>query len=65
MLLETGDAAELRAHARRLQEAGVDASMIRIDTLCGRVTYPSGYRLSRFVPDPACGSGTAHEHADG
>ncbi|WP_405009162.1 hypothetical protein [Kitasatospora sp. NBC_01539] len=57
MVFETEDRAELRVHLHRLREAGIDASMIRIDTLCGRVTYPPGYRLSRFVTDPACGSG--------
>ncbi|GAB3209044.1 hypothetical protein ACQEU5_20150 [Marinactinospora thermotolerans] len=63
MVLETGDGAQLRAHVRRLQEAGWDASLIRIDTLCGRLEYPSQYRLSRFVTGPASGSG--EEHADG
>lgn len=47
----------MRLRVRRLQEAGTHASMIRIDTLCGRLTYPSGYRLSRFVTDPESGSG--------
>ena len=60
VVVETVDSAELRVHVRRLQEAGVDGSMIRIDTLCGRLKYPSGYRLSRFVTDPAGESDKAH-----
>jgi hypothetical protein len=62
VVFESGDRAELRVHVRHLQDAGVDASMIRIDTLCGRLKYPSGYRLSRFVTDPACESD--NDHAD-
>lgn len=56
VVFETEDSAEMRLRVRQLQEAGTHASMIRIDTLCGRLTYPSGYRLSRFVTDPASGS---------
>lgn len=62
VIFETVDSAELGVHLRRLQEAGTDASMIRIETLCGRLKYPSGYRLSRFVTDPECESD--NEHAD-
>ncbi|MFE3876700.1 hypothetical protein ACFXPX_20200 [Kitasatospora sp. NPDC059146] len=62
MVLETLDEAELRAHLRRLREAGVDGSMIRIDTLCGRLVQPTTYRLSRFVTDPAREAG--HEHSE-
>jgi hypothetical protein len=36
---------------RRLRDAGVDESMIRIDTLCGRLALPTTYRLSQFVTD--------------
>ncbi|MCD7441377.1 hypothetical protein K4B79_24525 [Streptomyces lincolnensis] len=50
--LETRDKAELRAHLHRLGEERVDESMIRIDTLCGRLEHPTTYRLSRFVADP-------------
>ncbi|MEU3498823.1 hypothetical protein ABZ747_35720 [Kitasatospora cineracea] len=60
MLLVTEDSAELRAHVRRLCDAGVDASLLRIDTLCGRQEYPSGYRLSRFITDPAVESDGGH-----
>lgn len=52
MILETRDQREMRTQLRRLREAGVDGSMIRIDTLCGRLTLPTTYRLSRFVTDP-------------
>ncbi|MER8072441.1 hypothetical protein ABTZ59_29530 [Streptomyces sp. NPDC094034] len=62
MFLETRDEAELRAHLRRLREARIDGSMIRVDTLCGRLALPTTYRLSRFVAGPACESD--HEHSD-
>lgn len=29
-----------------------DASMLRVDTLCGRSEQPTTYRLSMFVPYP-------------
>ncbi|MFE9660712.1 hypothetical protein [Streptomyces sp. NPDC005955] len=53
MVVETPDQAELRTTLRRLREAGVDGSVIRIDTLCGRLAVPTTYRLSRFMTDPA------------
>ncbi|MER6298201.1 hypothetical protein ABT247_01340 [Kitasatospora sp. NPDC001539] len=56
MILETRDEAEVRARLRLLQEARIDGSMIRIDTLCGRLVQPTTYRLSRFVVDPVCES---------
>ncbi|MGZ9935498.1 hypothetical protein ACXNSR_37110 [Streptomyces sp. NC-S4] len=56
VVFETRDSAELRTHLRRLREAGTDVSMVRIDMLCGRLEYPSGYRVSRFVTNPARGS---------
>jgi hypothetical protein len=52
----------MRTRLRRLRESGVDGSMIRIDTLCGRLALPTTYRLSRFVTDTARKSG--HEHSD-
>ncbi|GHG34436.1 hypothetical protein GCM10018791_59600 [Streptomyces zaomyceticus] len=52
-VLETQDQAELRAYARRLRQAGTDASLIRIDTLCRRPAERSTYRLSRFVENTA------------
>ncbi|MER5281598.1 hypothetical protein ABT025_38685 [Streptomyces sp. NPDC002809] len=51
MIFETRDQAELRACMRSLQEARVDQATIRIDTLCGRLTQPTTYRLSRFITD--------------
>lgn len=62
VMCETRDEAELRAQQSRLREAGVDGSMIRIDVLCGRLTLPTTYRLSRFVahsgnPGPQTSSG--------
>lgn len=62
VVVETPDQAEMRTRLRRLREAGVDASMIRIDTLCGRLAVPTTYRLSRFMTDPARES--KHEHSD-
>lgn len=50
VVFETGDESELHAELGRLREERVDESMIRIDTLCGRLTHPTAYRLSRFVP---------------
>jgi hypothetical protein len=60
VVFETRDRAELRAHLRRLQEARIDESMIRIDMLCGRLVHQTTYRLSRFVVDPARESGREH-----
>ncbi|WP_234433284.1 hypothetical protein [Streptomyces sp. NRRL WC-3549] len=60
MVVETVDQAETRTRLRRIREAGVDGSMIRIDTLCGRLGLPTTYRLSRFVTDPAPGAGDEH-----
>ncbi|MFD7771298.1 hypothetical protein [Streptomyces sp. NPDC059787] len=62
MIFETRDGAELRAQLCRLREARVDGSVIRIDTLCGRLTLPTTYRLSRFVADPAYEPD--HDHFD-
>ena len=31
--------------------------MIRIDRFCGGRAHPTTYRMSLFVPDPACDSG--------
>ncbi|OKJ29869.1 hypothetical protein AMK24_29215 [Streptomyces sp. CB02366] len=62
VVVETLDQAEIRTRLRCLREAGVDGSMIRIDTLCGRLELPTTYRLSRFVTDPTRES--EHEHSD-
>ncbi|MEU3600268.1 hypothetical protein ABZ714_16350 [Streptomyces sp. NPDC006798] len=64
VVLETTDQAELRTELRRLQEARVDASLIRIDTLCVRPVERSTYRLSRFVADTStetAGAGRSEE----
>ncbi|MEE1761223.1 hypothetical protein [Streptomyces sp. SP18BB07] len=55
MLFETQDEAEWRAHLRGLHagEERIDWAMTRIDTLCGRLTQPTTYRLSLFVPGAA------------
>lgn len=62
VVVETRDQAEMRTQLRGLRESGVDGSMIRIDTLCGRLALPTTYRLSRFVADPAWES--ENEHSD-
>ncbi|THA77359.1 hypothetical protein E6R60_07195 [Streptomyces sp. A0642] len=61
VVVETGDEAEMRTRLRRLRESGVDGSMIRIDTLCGRLALPTTYRLSRFVTTPRDGRQTSHD----
>lgn len=60
VIFETQDEAELRVRLRRLREARIDESMIRIDTLCGRLVQATTYRLSRFVADLARESGSGH-----
>ncbi|MDR3081667.1 MAG: hypothetical protein LBV60_12205 [Streptomyces sp.] len=52
VVVETSDQAEMRTRIRQLQDAGVDSSKLRLDTLCGRLRHPTGYRLSRFMADP-------------
>ncbi|MFJ8946294.1 hypothetical protein ACIRG4_24180 [Streptomyces sp. NPDC102395] len=53
-VFETQDAAELRAHLRRLSTGAepVDLTTVRIDKSCGRPPQPVFYRVSLFVPDP-------------
>ncbi|MFE8009630.1 hypothetical protein [Streptomyces sp. NPDC057418] len=51
VILESRDQAELRAHVRRLREARIDESLIRIDTMCRHPVEQTTYRLSRFVAD--------------
>lgn len=62
VVVETPDQAEMYTGLRRLREAGLDGSMIRVDTLCGRLAVPTTYRLSRFMTDPA--RECANEHSD-
>lgn len=52
VLFETQDDAEFRAHLRSLRAGNerIDWSAVRVDTLCGRSTHPTTYRLSVFVP---------------
>ncbi|MFB8026370.1 MULTISPECIES: hypothetical protein [unclassified Streptomyces] len=55
VVLETQDQAVFQHHVRRLRadpHLG-DPSELRIDVLCGRLTHPTTYRLSRFVPSDA------------
>ena len=59
VIFETQDEAEWRAYVRRLRagEIRIDRSVLRVDTLCGRLVQPTTYRLSLFVTDPACEPG--------
>ncbi|MCI3223351.1 hypothetical protein [Streptomyces sp. NP-1717] len=54
VVFETQDHSEWRTRLRELRAADepIDWESARIDTLCGRLTYPTTYRLSVFVPDP-------------
>ncbi len=54
MVFETQDAAEWQSAVPRIRaERGLtDASMLRVETLCGRTEQPTTYRLSVFVPYP-------------
>ncbi|AQU67020.1 hypothetical protein ABZ353_08325 [Streptomyces niveus] len=53
VVFETQDQSEWRTRLRELRAADdpIDWESARIDTLCGRLTYPTTYRLSVFVPD--------------
>ncbi|MGW7610303.1 hypothetical protein ACWGKW_24085 [Streptomyces sp. NPDC054766] len=55
MVFETGDVSEFNAYLRGLRagKEKFDAELTRIDTLCGRLTHLTTYRLSLFVPYPA------------
>lgn len=66
VVFETEDESQWRAHLRDLRdlrdlragERRIDWEMARIDTLCGRLTQPTTYRLSLFIPEPgAAGTG--------
>lgn len=52
VLFETQDESEWRAQVRRLraENGQIDWTAVRMDTLCGRLTQPTTYRLSLFVP---------------
>ncbi|WP_060179458.1 hypothetical protein [Streptomyces sp. IMTB 1903] len=56
-LYETQEQAELREFLRRLRDEGrvTDPAHIRIDTFCGRLTHPTAYRVSVYVPDASLG----------
>ncbi|MFI6037485.1 hypothetical protein ACIBBD_25575 [Streptomyces sp. NPDC051315] len=64
VLFETRDESEWRAHMRRLRasDTRIDWTAVRVDTLCGRLTQPTTFRLSLFVPaampDPDLDSST-------
>ncbi|WP_262057148.1 hypothetical protein [Streptomyces sp. STR69] len=55
VVFETQDESAWRAYLRLLRAADeqIDWSAARMDTFCGRLTQPTTYRLSLFVPDRA------------
>ncbi|MFF5158812.1 hypothetical protein ACFY3N_21770 [Streptomyces sp. NPDC000348] len=55
VLFETRDESEWHAHLRRLRasDTRIDWSATRVDRLCGRLTRPTTFRLSLFVPKSA------------
>ncbi|MFE7748525.1 hypothetical protein [Streptomyces sp. NPDC057428] len=55
VVFETQDELEWRTHLRdlRARPERIDAAGLRIDTLCGRLTHPTTYRLSLFMSGPA------------
>ncbi|MGI5341182.1 hypothetical protein ACQEVS_29165 [Streptomyces sp. CA-181903] len=61
VLFETRDEGEWHAHLRGLREAepGIDWSAMRMDMFCGRLTQPTVFRLSRFVPHAASAPASA------
>ncbi|MFK0217460.1 hypothetical protein ACIQWN_04615 [Streptomyces vinaceus] len=51
-LFSTQVHAEMKEYVRRLYEEGrVDPECVRIDQFCGRLTHPTSYRVSVFVPE--------------
>ncbi|WP_405983332.1 hypothetical protein [Streptomyces sp. NBC_00872] len=55
VLFETQDESEWRVELQRLRTENsenkqIDWTAVRLDTLCGRLTQPTTYRLSLFVP---------------
>lgn len=52
-LFSTQVHSELKEFTRRLHEEGTvtDPAQLRIDMFCGRLTHPSSYRVSVYVPD--------------
>lgn len=64
VVFETQDESRWLTYVRALRtgEESVDLETARVDTLCGRLSQPTTYRLSVFVPDPAGDDG--HEGVD-
>ncbi|MFF4105285.1 hypothetical protein [Streptomyces sp. NPDC001903] len=51
-LFSTQEQAEMKEYVRRLAtERGISPECVRIDQFCGRLTHPSTYRVSVFVPE--------------
>ncbi|MBT2452220.1 hypothetical protein J7F03_35225 [Streptomyces sp. ISL-43] len=52
-LFSTEDYAAYGTYVRRLRAEGsvVDPARLRLDTLCGRLSQPTTYQVSVFVPE--------------
>ncbi|MFE2553874.1 hypothetical protein ACFXGI_35945 [Streptomyces sp. NPDC059355] len=52
-LFSTQVHAEMKEYVRRLIAEGevTDPETLRIDQFCGRLTHPTSYRVSVFVPE--------------
>ncbi|WP_406183286.1 hypothetical protein [Streptomyces sp. NBC_01006] len=52
-LFSTQEHAEMKEYIHRLIADGevTDPETLRIDQFCGRLTHPTSYRVSVFVPD--------------
>ncbi|KMO99628.1 hypothetical protein [Streptomyces roseus] len=51
-LFSTQEQTELKEYVRRLAaERGISPECVRIDQFCGRLTHPTSYRVSVFVPE--------------
>ncbi|MFI5667123.1 MULTISPECIES: hypothetical protein [unclassified Streptomyces] len=51
-LFSTQVQAELKEYIHRLYaERSIDPECVRIDQFCGRLTHPTSYRVSVFVPE--------------
>lgn len=53
VVFKTKDETEFRTHLHRVRTEyeSPDDSMLRVDTLCGRLKHSTTYRLSLFVPE--------------
>ncbi|MFE2879406.1 hypothetical protein ACFXG6_17225 [Streptomyces roseus] len=51
-LFSTQEQGEMKEYVRGLAtERGISPECVRIDQFCGRLTHPTSYRVSVFVPE--------------